>query len=801
MTTLLDTALAYHRAGLVVLPNDPAKKYPAMLTGWQQVQPTEQDIRRWFTNGRHAIGVRDVEGLDFDNKGAPDAATLYHEWAALVEQLRPGLVDRLLCERTPSGGFHLVWRCEDIAGNQKLATRPPTPAELEKSPKLTAVALIETRGRGGQFQVAPSPGYEVQRGSWTQLPQISAADRGVLIDCARALTRTDKRTIDLLGKSTGERAGDRYNAEAGDEAFRLLEDAGWAVAMERGTVKYLTRPDKAAGVSATWGYVAPDVLYVFSSNAAPFEPNRAYSPFAIYTELQHGGDYKRAARALWERYEGTPATATSGALVPASEGAHARPAELVTPPSAPIDVNDLLTMERRPTVWYAPGFLREGLGLLVGQPNVGKTPLAAQLAIAVARGDKWMGAVQTQQAKVLYLGMEYSAQELIPLFDISRCGQDIPRGQLLIKTIEDDFPTTAEEALSGLEWYMRVLGVRLIIIDVLTAFLPPEKFKQNVYRGDYSELKPYHRLALQYNAAILGVWHASKREADPKLMYNGSTGMWAAAASRVTMYQDQEQRVRIASFARMADRVDWALAQEKRLDGGRRWIVADANPEPVCSPTELQIFRCLKSNAEKARPLGPTTIAELTAIPMGTVKSALSRMFSANIIHQPKTGGGYYVEVATDATFATNATGETLATSATLATPSQHERVASATILQPSKTASGRSETAGLQGLQGSTDADVQQNAFGTPGTSLDHTEPNKTTGTENGYSELNRSDPLTDDNHPVWADVPRWKASGLRLYMRSNKESDQARAREICEDLGIDYDDLWRRIKEARGQ
>jgi hypothetical protein len=796
MTTLLDTALAYHRAGLTVLPNDPARKFPAGLSGWQQVAPTEQDIRKWFANGHHAIGVRDVEGLDFDNKGNPDAAALYREWAALVNVLRPGLVDKLLCERTPSGGFHLVWRCEEIAGNQKLATRPPTPAELTNSPKLTAVALIETRGRGGQFQVAPSPGYEVQRGSWTQLPQISPADRAILLDCARALTRTDKRTIDLLGKSTGERAGDRYNADpkAGAEALKLLTDVGWAVAMDRDGIKYLIRPGKDKGVSATFGFVAPDVLYVFSSNASPFDAGRAYSPFAIYTELAHDGDYKRAARALWERYEGTT-TASAGTLVPASEGAHAQPVQPTQPPSAPIDVNDLLVMERKPTVWYAPGFLREGLGLLVGQPNVGKTPLAAQLAIAVARGDKWMGAVQTQQARVLYLGMEYSAQELIPLFDISRCGQDIPRGQLLIKTIEDDFPTTAEEALSGLEWYMRVLGVRLIIIDVLTAFLPPEKFKQNVYRGDYSELKPYHRLALQYNAAILGVWHASKRESDPKLMYNGSTGMWAAAASRVTMYQDQEQRVRIASFARMADRVDWALAQEKRLDGGRRWIVADANPEPICSPTELSIYRCLKEHADKSRPFSAQTVADMTGVEVRTVRTLLPRMFEKNLIQKARSGDGYYIETVV-APVAGVAPVADVAGVALVA--SQHVATDVAPTLL-TDTALGSGETGEQQEQRDSDSNKQRQNALDTQKADMNRTEPNRANGIEIGYKELNRSDPLEDDKHPVWADIPRWKAPGLRLYMRSNIESDQARARQICEELGVDYDDLVARIEKAR--
>lgn len=364
-------------------------------------------------------------------------------------------------------------------------------------------------------------------------------------------------------------------------------------------------------------------------------------------------------------------------------------------PRMPIDVNDLLMMERKSTVWYAPSFLREGLGLLVGQPNVGKTPAAIQLAIAIATGNKWLNTVACRHAKVLYLGMEYSPQELIPMFDISRMGQTIPRGWLFTKTIEDEFPTNPEAALAELEWYLRVMEVRVIIIDVLTAFLPPEKFKQNVYRGDYSELKPYHRLALQYNAAILGVWHASKRESDPKIMYNGSTGMWAAAASRVTMYQDQDQRVRITSFPRMGDRIDWALTQEKN-NQGHRWVLADATPEPMMNDTERAIWRWLKENSDKGNTRTPATIAEMTSIPHNTVKSILRRMFEKNLLQQG-TGSGYYVEeVATAATLATAATHTTTATV-------YDYTVATATALQPIDTASERAEMPRLQELHDST--------------------------------------------------------------------------------------------------
>ena len=63
--------------------------------------------------------------------------------------------------------------------------------------------------------------------------------------------------------------------------------ASWGAAIE-----------KSAGCSAT---LKDGVFYVFSTNAAPFEDRRAYSPFAVYSLLEHGGDFAAAAGALRAR--------------------------------------------------------------------------------------------------------------------------------------------------------------------------------------------------------------------------------------------------------------------------------------------------------------------------------------------------------------------------------------------------------------------------------------------------------------------------------------------------------------------
>jgi len=314
----------------------------------------------------------------------------------------------------------------------------------------------------------------------------------------------------------------------------------------------------------------------------------------------------------------------------------AQPELRTAPTSLPMDINDLLALPHQEVRWYAPGYVRSGLGILAGLPQVGKTPLAVQLAIAIASGGMWMDHVQCRRAKVLFLGPEYSRAEIKPMFDISRMGKAVEPGWLAIKTMEDEFPTDEAGALAELEYYITELGYEVIIIDTFTAFLPPERYKQNVYRGDYNELKPYHRLSNLHDVSIIGTWHASKREIDPAKMYNGSVGLWAVAASRLTIYTDQDNKVRLSSFPRMEDRIDVALTQEKTLTG-RRWIVESAKPDPVItSPQERLIYEWLKANSSVEAAATASEIAAATKIDGSSCRTILGRMVQRNYIQ--KTG-------------------------------------------------------------------------------------------------------------------------------------------------------------------
>ena len=108
--SVLQTAISYLQAGLCVLPAIAAERRPAVLS-WKQYQerlPREKEVRIWAERHSDLCIVAgkvsgNLEMIDFDL-----GAELYDRWAELVESEGSGLLQRLVIERSQSGGKHVV---------------------------------------------------------------------------------------------------------------------------------------------------------------------------------------------------------------------------------------------------------------------------------------------------------------------------------------------------------------------------------------------------------------------------------------------------------------------------------------------------------------------------------------------------------------------------------------------------------------------------------------------------------------------------------------------------------------------
>ncbi len=643
---LLTTALRYHQAGLTVLPNDPVKKYPVGVRGWETITPTEAHIRQWFSTERHAIGIRDREGLDFDNKGHPSAEELYHAWSALVDKIRPGLVPRLLCERTPSGGFHVVWRCETIQGNQKVATRPPTPEERQEHPKMTFVTLIETRGQGGQFQVAPSPGYTLLRGDWAALPLITTEERQDVLDCARALSLADTPTLQRTERENSapyaadasERPGDIYNQYARSDVLPMLEQEGWHVVASRGDAVYLCRPGKRHGVSATLGYVAPGVLYVFSSNASPFEAGRAYTPFAIYTHLKYAGDFRAAASSLAQRYRMPTRT------IDAQTGEIRDTPPLIRDTrrdwrATGITLSELQHKQFEPERWVVESLLPEGACIFAAKYKSRKSWLALAVALAVAMNGRALGQLAVSSGRVLYLDLEGKQARIQ-----KRTGAILGVQQVEWPSnfhIYTKWPQGDEGMLELEHWFASYPDTALVVIDVLASFRRPMQKNEDFYRYDRDTVDPINELFERHKAAGLLVHHFNKGKHDDIMdSITGSTGLPSAVNSMWGITRDpnnSELQILHIKGRDYTNEDPLSLRWDHYLN---MHIIEGSALEISMSDERRAILSCFADESA----LTPKDIAMQLGVSVPSVQKQLTKLLNERLID--KVGYGKYARIA-----------------------------------------------------------------------------------------------------------------------------------------------------------
>ncbi len=295
--------ISYLKSGLSILPvngdNGKTAKAPA-ITSWKQYQTSKMPFEKIdleFSRA-NAIGIiggyisGNLEIIDFDNHDGLSKERFKKFLFFVGDLIRKYNIPY---ETTPSGGYHIFYRSEKIKGNEKLAQK------INNGKKDT---IIETRGEGGYVVSSPSKGYELVYGDLLHIPVITKEQRINILNMCRSFNEIADSVVDSESKYSviERRPGDEYNVDirGTEEAKALLIKQGWTNPINN----YWVRPgkDKSDGISATFNVVKKDdgtpLFHVFSSNADPFQDNKNYTPFAIFTMLAHNGDFSHAAKEL-----------------------------------------------------------------------------------------------------------------------------------------------------------------------------------------------------------------------------------------------------------------------------------------------------------------------------------------------------------------------------------------------------------------------------------------------------------------------------------------------------------------------
>ena len=263
-----------------------------------------------------------MEVIDFD------FAETFQPWRSLIE---PKVFSKLSIVKTP-GGYHAIYRCNELCGNRRLACWEP-PASLSQKMyghrdgtgfrAIGKGVRIETRGEGGYVVAAGTPCST----HLTGLPYVHAF--GPLITQLQFVTPEERREMWLAARhfDCGADEGSvrvrkmkqelkakhfaGHNDSSVDEPWDWFDKHGDVVGLltkhnyESTDAIRWRRPGKADGGFSAVLQESPDshilIFTSFSTSDGKLGPrggesHRSSGPFAMLTLLEFNGDRKEAAR-------------------------------------------------------------------------------------------------------------------------------------------------------------------------------------------------------------------------------------------------------------------------------------------------------------------------------------------------------------------------------------------------------------------------------------------------------------------------------------------------------------------------
>ena len=288
--TTKEIAMKYIASGFSPIPIIDGEKRPS-IKNWQQYAEEPMGLKeasRLFNNTKSiglVMGFDGVQCLDIDSKHF--TSNEYERFCEQLEEECSGLKKKMIIQNTRSGGFHWIFKCDEIEGNQKLARN--------KKGEVT----FETRGRGGQILAFPSQGYKIQ-GKITNVKRITIEERDILFRVARLMDEVTPIVVDEV-RVQGDHQSDEHTPwgefRNSHTALDILLQNQWTIVGESSKYIYLLRPGNTD--SKTSGVIFKDsgLFWPFTTSTA-FQAEQPYDSFQCYAVINHNGDFHEASREI-----------------------------------------------------------------------------------------------------------------------------------------------------------------------------------------------------------------------------------------------------------------------------------------------------------------------------------------------------------------------------------------------------------------------------------------------------------------------------------------------------------------------
>jgi len=191
---------------------------------------------------------------------------------------------------------------------------------------------------------------------------------------------------------------------------------------------------------------------------------------------------------------------------------------------------DLLKEPEEEVSWVVDNLLPSGgFSIIVAKPKVGKSTIARQLALSVARGESFLG-YKTTKGSILYVALEEKRGEVQNHF------------RLLGATGEENLNvyigSVPDEAYIWLEREVEAKKPILVIIDTLFRFAQVKDV--NDYARITAALTPLLDLTRKYSTHLMCVHHARKMSGDGADITLGSTAIFGTVDTAMIITKTRE---------------------------------------------------------------------------------------------------------------------------------------------------------------------------------------------------------------------------------------------------------------------
>lgn len=239
---------------------------------------------------------------------------------------------------------------------------------------------------------------------------------------------------------------------------------------------------------------------------------------------------------------------------------------------------EIMTTVYKPIEFVVDGLLAQGLYILAGAPKVGKSWLALDMCLSIAKGEKVLGQ-KTKQGTALYLCLEDSYVRIQNrLYEIT----DEPTESLHFAVMSESIGSGLEEQIENFK--REHCDLKAVFIDTLQMI---RDSTDNGYGSDYKELSVLKSLADKLGIAIVLVHHTRKcSDSDPFNTISGSTGLSGCVDGSMVLIETKRgsRKAKLHCVGRDIENQEINLVFDSDT---KKWIVTD---KPTAPKSKDNIF-------------------------------------------------------------------------------------------------------------------------------------------------------------------------------------------------------------------